>query len=182
LFKHGEKVPNQAKPFSRRSVFIASQLLMLFAGTWSPVTVAAVPISLRHWLTPQVWHRDTQGPILTLGRPGQFDDRHIFAPAVVREDDRFLMFYCGSRGAVSQRVFRLGMAISHDGKQFEKRSNPVYEFRDQQRSVLTPTLLRDTDGRALRENGRLRMWFSSTMLTRRRPMTTATQQKHRGPP
>lgn len=115
------------------------------------------------WLKPQDWIRDTDGPILTLGRSGQFDDTHIFAPAVIQENGRFLLWYCGSRGRVSERVFRLGLASSKDGRQFARHpGNPVYEFGDDQRSVLTPALLRTPNGHVLRENARLRMWFSST--------------------
>jgi N-acyl-D-amino-acid deacylase len=122
-----------------------------------------LPHDLQRWLVPQDWQRDTDGPIVSLGEPGEFDDTHIFAPAVVREDDRYLLWYCGSRGSVAQRVFRLGLASGRDGRQFEKHAtHPVFEFGDGKHSILTPTLLRGADGFALREDGRLRMWFSST--------------------
>jgi hypothetical protein len=88
---------------------------------------------------------------------------HIFAPTVAWEDGRFLLWYCGSRGTRSTRVFRLGLATGTDGKLFEKYAgNPVLEFADGQHSVLTPGLLHTGDGNALRENGKLRMWISST--------------------
>jgi len=119
--------------------------------------------SLAQWLRPQAWQRDSTGPVVSLGKPGSFDDTHIFAPCVAAEKGRFFLWYCGSRGTVAQRVFRLGLASSVDGIRFEKSSAcPVYAFGDQKHSILTPTLLRGPDGSVLREGRRLRMWFSAT--------------------
>ncbi len=121
------------------------------------------PEQLRSWLGPQTWQRDTRGPILSLGEPGRFDDRHIFAPAVIRENGRYLMWYCGSRGEVKDRVFRLGLASSGNGRDFTRHTEaPVFGFPDGRHSVLTPALLRLADGRVLREHGQLRLWFSGT--------------------
>lgn len=129
----------------------------------APASGEDAPRELKSWLGPQSWQRDSDGPILSLGRPGAFDDTHVFAPAVIRENDRYLMWYCGSRGEVSERVFRLGLATSMNGRDFTRyRDNPVFGFADGKRSVLTPALLRSPDGTVLREDGRLRMWFSST--------------------
>jgi len=136
-------------------------LLILVSAT----TVSAeFPPELQTWLeTPQNWMRDTDGPIVSLGKSGDFDDTHIFAPAVSFEDGRYSLWYCGSTGRVAERVFDVGLATSKDGRNFAKHaSNPVYSFGDGKHSVLTPTLLRNPDGSTLRENGRLRMWFSST--------------------
>lgn len=122
-----------------------------------------VPARIQPWLGRQMWERDTDGPILSLGESGHFDDTHIFAPAVMCEEGRYLMLYCGARGAVSERVFQLGLAESDDGLSFNRRQvTPVFGFDDAKHSVLTPTLLRSADGSILREDGQLRMWFSST--------------------
>ena len=124
---------------------------------------ADVPGALRPWLGPQRWERDTEGPVIALGRPGDFDDTHVFAPCVALEQNRYSLWYCGSPGTVSERVFRLGLATSRDGRQFEKSaSNPVFEFGDGKHSVLTPALLRSPDGSVLRHEGKLRLWFSAT--------------------
>jgi hypothetical protein len=125
------------------------------------------PAELHRWLTPQRWHKDVGGPVISLGDPGKFDDMHIFAPAVVDEDNRFSMWYCGSRGSRATRVFRLGLATSADGKIFARsEQNPVHEFKDGVRSVLTPCLLRNGDGRVIREEGKLRMWHSAADLAK----------------
>ncbi|MGD9646300.1 MAG: hypothetical protein AB7U73_11365 [Pirellulales bacterium] len=128
---------------------------------------AEPPAELAGWLRPQAWERDVEGPIVSLGQRGDFDDMHIFAPAVALESDEFRMWYCGSRGSRNNRVFRLGLASSDDGLHFEKYAhNPVLEFADGVRSVLTPTLLRDGNGQVLREGGKLRMWTSTAALGR----------------
>lgn len=132
--------------------------------TVSP-TVAAdnIPAELRPWLREQVWERDTDGPVISLGQAGDFDDTHLFAPAVADGPDQFRMWYCGSRGTVAQRVFAMGLATSQDGRVFHRHSsNPVFRFGDGKHSVLTPTLLRRPNGTVLREDGGYRLWFSST--------------------
>lgn len=119
--------------------------------------------ALSRWLVPQRWKRDTPGAVLRLGKRGAFDDRHIFAPCVARENKSYRMWYCGSRGTVANRVFSVGLAESADGRTFRRSSStPVFDFGDGKHSILTPTLLRNPDGSVRRENGRLRMWFSST--------------------
>jgi predicted GH43/DUF377 family glycosyl hydrolase len=129
---------------------------------------------LERWLGPQVWQRDVGGPILSLGAAGDFDDTHLFAPMVARDEGRFLMWYCGSQGFAhdlakerkpDERVFKLGLATSNDGRRFERhKENPVFALDDPKRSVLTPTVLRSADGSVLREAGKMRMWFSSGTL------------------
>ena len=124
---------------------------------------AGVPAQLVPWMEAQTWVRDVDGPVVSLGPPGEFDDTHLFAPAVADTATGFQLWYCGSRGTVARRVFAMGLATSSDGRTFVKHpSNPVFRFGDGKHSVLTPTLLRRPDGSVLRENGRLRLWFSST--------------------
>jgi hypothetical protein len=132
---------------------------------WAMVAAGEPPAEVARWFVPQNWQRDTDGPIVSLGEAGQFDDMHIFAPAVAEENGRFSLWYSGSRGTPGNRVFRLGLATSSDGKQFEKYAdNPVLQFADAAHSVLTPALLRHSDGSVLRENGKLRMWFAAATL------------------
>jgi hypothetical protein len=131
----------------------------------APSAQAAEPpsASVRRWLMPQDWQRDTEGPAIALGQAGEFDDTHIFAPCSAHEQGVHRLWYCGSQGTVEGRVFRLGLAVSRDGRQFEKSpSNPVFAFGDGKHSILTPALLRTPDGAVLREGGKLRMWFSAT--------------------
>ncbi|MGE0758421.1 MAG: acetylxylan esterase [Pirellulaceae bacterium] len=113
------------------------------------------PVELRPWLEPQNWVRDRAEPVLSLGAAGAFDDQHLFAPCVREAGEEFLLWYCGSRGTVEQRVFELGLARSRDGRQFAKvGAQSTYQFGDGKHSILTPTILRDGD--------RWRMWFAAT--------------------
>jgi hypothetical protein len=132
---------------------------------FSSVATAQPPRELERWFGPQTWDKDTEGPIVSLGSSGAFDDMHIFAPAVSAENGRFSLWYSGSRGSPGNRVFRLGLATGTDGKRFDKHpDNPVLQFADAAHSVLTPALLRNADGSVLREDGKLRMWFASATL------------------
>lgn len=69
-----------------------------------------IPQELKIWLQPQDWQRDTDGPVLSLGETGTFDDTHVFAPSVAMLDGTYYLWYSGSTGAVADRVFRLGLA------------------------------------------------------------------------
>jgi predicted GH43/DUF377 family glycosyl hydrolase len=144
---------------------------------WRPFTAAIVAVlattftargqtpdpDLQRWLAPQVWTRDTDGPIISLGPQGSFDDTHIFAPCVAAHEFNYSLWYCGSSGRVEDRVFRLGLATSRDGRTFERHAkSPVLAFDDGRHSILTPTLLSNNIGTPLREDGKLRLWFSST--------------------
>ncbi|MDA1315264.1 MAG: hypothetical protein O2968_18175 [Acidobacteria bacterium] len=113
------------------------------------------------WLGQQEWKKVKSGAVIALGEEGAFDDMHVFAPTVVRENSEYRLWYPGSRGTVAGRIFRLGLAMSPDGVRFTKSSNnPVYEFGDGRSSVVTPTMLRQLDGTPIREDGKLRMWFT----------------------
>lgn len=150
--------------------------LSFVVASAASTTNAEVPAKLEPWLAPQTWERDTDGPILSLGEKGQFDDTHMFAPTVVRENDKYLLWYCGSTGNAwdvapkgkripDERMFKLGFATSSDGKKFEKHAgNPVMALEDNRHSILTPCMLRNQDGTPIRENGKLRMWYASAIL------------------
>lgn len=130
-----------------------------------PANAGEPPRELQKWFVPQNWEKDVDGPIVSLGKKGEFDDNHIFAPAVAEENGKFSLWYSGSSGSPGNRVFRLGLATGNDGRRFEKfAGNPVLKFADDAHSVLTPALLRKPDGTVLREEGKLRMWFSSARL------------------
>ncbi|MBI2479224.1 MAG: hypothetical protein HYV60_11500 [Planctomycetia bacterium] len=159
---------------ARHSFFLIGIAALLAASMLASSAEAQVPYELERWLGEQVWRRDVDGPILKLGESGDFDDTHIFAPMVATDKERFLLWYCGSQGfahdlaerrEVDERVFRLGLATSKDGKLFERHPDgPVFALDDEKRSVLTPTVLRNADGSVLREAGKMRMWFSAGTL------------------
>ena len=136
--------------------------LMALACLVAPARGQSIPEKLAHWLVPQNWEKQKDGPVISLGESGAFDDMHIFAPFVVLENGRYSLLYPGSRGTVPERVYRLGLATSEDGVHFTKKpGGPVYEVGDGRHSVVTPVLLRETDGTPIREKGKLRMWFTA---------------------
>ena len=122
--------------------------------------------TIDQWMTPQAWVRASSEPVLSLGPPGTWDDTHIFAPCVVLDKGRYLMWYSAGTGGLEHRVMHMGLATSDDGVQFVRHgASPVLRFGDGRKSVLTPAVLRNTDGSPLREHGRLRMWFAASDLT-----------------
>lgn len=144
-------------------VFFAAGMAGIVA--YFPIYAGDPPPEIRPWLKPQRWEREADGPLLELGSAGDFDDQHIFAPAVAWEQAGFSLWYSGSRGDPGNRVFRLGLATSDDGRRFTKYSdNPVLGFPDGAHSVLTPALLRNADGSVLREDGKLRVWYAAATL------------------
>lgn len=154
--------------FSRALLGVVCAWTLVFCNV---ATAADPPPAVQAWLGPQKWERDLKEPTLSLAEPGTFDDTHMFAPCVAKEGDQYLLWYCGSTGNaldVSQervpdeRVFKLGLATSRDGLRFERRQRPVMEIQSPDRSILTPCILRASDGTPIREDGKLRMWFTSS--------------------
>jgi hypothetical protein len=110
--------------------------LLAAAAIHSAAFAQTAAAQFDRWMAPQAWVRDTDGPLLALGKPGDFDDMHLFAPAVVREAGRFFLWYCGSQGAVAERRVRLGVATSDDGTYFARHpANPVLESSEQGNSA-----------------------------------------------
>jgi len=66
--------------FTRRS------LLQLMTGAVCASNLGASPSGSNNWsswLVPQNWEKQKDGPVISLGETGAFDDMHIFAPFVV---------------------------------------------------------------------------------------------------
>jgi len=61
-------------------------------------------------------HFVKHGVVIPLGASGDFDDAHIYTPAVVVRDGRTWLYYTGNDGG-SERV---GLAVSEDGVHFVK--------------------------------------------------------------
>lgn len=157
---------------SWRLALVSAALCCTAAVLPQRVLADEVDPSLVKWLAPQDWVRDQDAPTLSLGEAGAFDDRHIFSPAIGLEDGEYRLWYCGSSGNAhdlapqrvpDERWFRLGAATSDDGIHFQKGAkNPIFSLDDPRRSILTPTILRQADGTVIREEGKLRMWFTSS--------------------
>lgn len=99
-------------------------LRAFFALTFCGVAAAAED-SLDRWLALQEWTRDTDGPVVSLGAKGDFDDMHLLGPMAVREEGKFRFWFCGSSGKVADRVFSLELASGEDGTHFTKHAGTV---------------------------------------------------------
>ena len=79
--------------------WLAFTLISTSLNLLSGVADDAISPSSQAWLGPQNWVRDLDEPTVSLGEPGDFDDTHLFAPIVVREDGQYRLWYCGSTGS-----------------------------------------------------------------------------------
>jgi hypothetical protein len=177
---------NEATAPRRLDVWLASALgaLLLVEANQSAAQLAKEEPkpdpAFERWLDPQNWIRDSDAPALSLGEKGKFDDQHIFAPHVIRQDGEYWMYYSGSQRCVDagtykgvaqdpahpeksdQRLFKLGLAKSKDGVHFTRySSDPVFSFGDDIHSVVTAALLKNPDGSVHRQDGKLTMYFAA---------------------
>jgi predicted GH43/DUF377 family glycosyl hydrolase len=138
------------------------------------------------WLKPMDWIRDSETPVIKIGEKGQFDDQHLFGPSVIMMGDEFWLYYSGSQNDViakgiykpateltdaqkarirkikdKDRLYKVGLAKSKDGVHFKKyEGSPLFSFGDDRKGIVTPSMLRDGDGAAVREQGKLVMFFT----------------------
>lgn len=99
------------------------------------------------------WSKYPNNPVLDLGSPGQWDNRHIAHPSVICEGSLYKMWYTGSDGS----NWRIGYATSLDGVTWMKYSgNPILdigapgEWDDE--FTFSPTIVSTTSG--------YRMWYA----------------------
>jgi len=108
------------------------------------------------------WQKHCRNPILAL-RPGCFDSQHIHAPAVVRDGNRYRMWYSGS-DRTENEFHRIGYAESADGIVWARRAEPILTPAPAG-YYTTPAILREADGSLRKEDGQFKMWFTSHNLT-----------------
>lgn len=125
---------------------LASSALVEDDGTWviyfytwdSKSTNASAKIGRATAPGPDgPWQADP-APVLLPGPDGAWDDNAVISPSVVKTDDRYMMFYVGSRN--SPRSKQIGLATSTDGVHWAKvddaaTDDPLYAESD---PVLTP--------------------------------------------
>ena len=69
------------------------------------------------------WDNSTSFPVLKKGEPGTWDDYRVGVGAVLKDDNDYKMYFCGWRNQNS--VWQVGMAVSNDGINWQKYSEPV---------------------------------------------------------
>jgi len=100
------------------------------------------------WL--EGWTKLPQNPMLSLSNPGSFDSHNIFAPAIVKQEDRYFLYYSGGpSGPLTGEAYidyQLGLATSDDGVNFTKQGSPLLPLGLRDDFHATPALLRDARG------------------------------------
>jgi hypothetical protein len=120
---------------------------------------------------PGQWTFLTEGPVLTSGARGEFDDFTIASPWVLREADgnrtRYRMWYRGCYFRGRDRGCAIGHATSADGVRWQKTKGPVFEPSD------PDARLRLNGVTVVRSGDRYFMWYSVTpeLLGPRQPST-----------
>lgn len=72
------------------------------------------------------WERCSDAPVLTVGGPGEFDERFASDPCVLRDGDRWIMFYFG---LAADGHAREGFATSRDLLTWEKSGEVLLDVR-----------------------------------------------------
>src|SRR5262245_37982276 len=95
------------------------------------------------------WEKSQDNPVLSLSPKGKFDSQNIFAPAIVKHDGTYYLYYAGGpSGPQTGEEFinyQLGLATSTDGIHFRKTGEPLLPLGSRDNFHATPTLLRDAD-------------------------------------
>ncbi len=104
-------------------------------------------------------------PVVSLGKGDVWDSHNIFAPMVVKNNDRYWMYYsAGPNGPKNGRDYtdyQIGLAVSEDGFNFQKnRGNPLLPLGLRDNFHAKPAILRDAEGCLLKEDSLFKMWFN----------------------
>lgn len=95
------------------------------------------------------WQRSHLNPLMEPGGRGEFDERGLGEPAVVRTSEGWRMLYTGRDGEERRRM---GWAESKDGVLW-KKGGPVHSGEEQWNDAVV------CDATFLTEEGRLRVWY-----------------------
>lgn len=99
---------------------------------------------------PACWVKSAKNPMLSLGRGEDFDRENIMSPAIVKEGDRYLLFYAGGPSGPRTKEdyinYQLGLALSTDGETWTKRGKPLLPLGERDNFHTTPALLRSPAG------------------------------------
>ncbi len=105
-------------------VKIDGEYLLWYDGTNTSDLYRGWSIGLATSRDGSAWSRWQGNPVLGPGAEGGWDGVSVHDPRVIRDGQRFLMWYSGFDG----RQWRVGLATSEDGRQWTKsQNNPVLE-------------------------------------------------------
>lgn len=96
------------------------------------------------------WVKSPHNPMLSLGPAGSFDHQNLFAPCVVKEGGRYLMYYSGGpegpKNGEELTRYQLGLALSDDGETWTRTGQPLLPLGERDNFHATPALLRTPAG------------------------------------
>ena len=128
---------------TNRRAFLSSTLLATAASRTLASNNAEADSDQRSWV------RAKENPLLSLGKPGEFDSQNIMSPAVVKHGGKYFMFYAGGpfgpRNNGGYVQYQLGLALSNDGKNWTKQG-PLLKLGKRDNFHVTPALLRNPAG------------------------------------
>ena len=105
------------------------------------------------------WVKAPENPVLALSKDaGAFDSHNLFAPAIVKHEGRYFLFYCGGPSGPRTNEplinYQLGVATSDDSVHFKKLGKPLLPLGERDNLHVTPALVRDAKGNlSLDEDG-----------------------------
>jgi len=79
------------------SALVAGFLFLAVGVSQTGIAQETTNPKFARWLKPMDWKRDSDQPVFTIGKKGEFDDQHILAPSVIFENGEFWMYYIGSQ-------------------------------------------------------------------------------------
>lgn len=105
--------------------------------------------------TPGQWFAYAANPVLSRGDLNQWDDFEVGSPVVLKEGDRYRMWYRGCHFLMREYACGVGQATSTDGMSWTKSPKPVLVPRDarERRRLRSLTVVRAND--------RYLMWYSA---------------------
>ena len=72
------------------------------------------------------WHIASNGPVLTAGQPGNWDDNSVGMGYIIKENGVYKYYYSGNREPHTG-MRQIGLAVSQDGINWEKYPDPVLQ-------------------------------------------------------
>jgi sucrose-6-phosphate hydrolase SacC (GH32 family) len=110
------------------------------------------------------WIKSPKNPMLSLGPAGAFDHHNIFAPCVVKDGGKYLMYYAGGPdGAKSGEElmrYQIGLAVSDDGETWRKTGEPLLPLGKRDDFHAAPALLRTPEGELLKIDGTWHLFYN----------------------
>jgi predicted GH43/DUF377 family glycosyl hydrolase len=114
-------------------------------------------------IAAEAWVKSAKNPMLSLGATNAFDSQNLFGPAVVKDDGKYFMFYCGGPAGPKTGEelvrYQIGLALSEDGETWTKTGKPLMPLGARDDFHATPSLLRNPAGDLLKLDGVWHMVF-----------------------